>query len=65
MSLRKTFQIQELNNENVKELQRVAKADGINVQQSSIINLAIELFFRDKQDHLQDLIEQMKMEHII
>lgn len=65
MTSRKTFQINELNNENVKELQRVAKADGINIQQASIINLAIELFFRDKQDHLQDLIEQMKMEHII
>lgn len=65
MTFRKTFQINEVNNENVKSLQQVAKADGITVRQSSIINLAIELFFRDKQDNLQDLIEQLKIEHII
>ena len=65
MTLRKSFQITELNNENVKKLQKVAKADGISIQQGSIINLAIELFFRDKENHLQDIIEQMKIEHII
>lgn len=65
MSKRKSFNITDLNNEDIIKLQKITKADGMQVQQAEIINLALELFFRNKQEDYSNLIETMKMEHII
>ncbi len=64
MTSRKTFQITDLNNEDIKSLQKVADEKGIKVQQGSIINLAIELFFRYKESDYSDIIQKMKAEHL-
>lgn len=64
MTKRKVFNITDLNNEDVNSLQQVAKENGINVQQASIINLAIELFFRDKQTDYSNLLELMRQEQL-
>lgn len=63
MTYRKTFQIKDLNNENIKSCVQVLRGQGIKVQQSDIMNLAIELFFRDTEH--QDLLKILKTEHII
>jgi hypothetical protein len=65
MSKRKVFDITDLNNEDVINLQQVANKKGTKIQQSTIINLAIELFFRDKQDDYSNIIEKMINEHRI
>ena len=65
MTQRKSFNITDLNNEDIIKLQKTIKADGMQVQQAEIINLALELFFRNKQENYSNLIETMKMEHII
>ena len=65
MTQRKSFNITDLNNEDIIKLQKTIKADGMQVQQAEIINLALELFFRNKQEDYSNLIETMKMEHII
>ena len=65
MTQRKSFNITDLNNEDIIKLQKTIKADGMQVQQAEIINLALELFFRNKQKDYSNLIETMKMEHII
>lgn len=64
MTSRKTFQITDLNNEDIKALLQVADDKGIKVQQGSIINLAIELFFRHKEKDYSDIIQKMKAEHL-
>lgn len=65
MSKRKSFNITDLNNEDIKAVQRVAKENGIKVQQAGIINLAIELFFRNKENDYSNIMETMKKEHLI
>lgn len=65
MSKRKSFNITDLNNEEIKNLQQAVKNNGSTVQQAEIINLAIELFFRNKDDDYSNIIKQMKIEHLI
>lgn len=63
MTIRKTFQIKDLNNENIKSFIGDVRCQGIKVQQADIMNLAIELLFRNKTQ--EQLLELMKNEHII
>lgn len=63
MTKRKSFNISDSNNKDVKALQKAVRQEGNIIQQANIINLAIELFFRDKTN--EDLIKQLRLEHII
>lgn len=63
MTIRKTFQIKDLNNENIKSFIEDVRCQGIKVQQADIMNLAIELLFRNKTH--EQMLEVMKNEHII
>ena len=65
MTKRKVFNITDINNENVIELQQVAKGFGAKIEQAGISNLALELFFRDKQDDYSNIIDKMRNEHLI
>ena len=63
MTKRKSFNITDLNNKQIIDLQETVKENGNNIQQASIINLAIELFFRNKTP--SELVNIMMQERLL
>ncbi len=58
MSKRKTFQITDLNNKRVKQLQRIVRETENTIQQSEIINLGIKILFDGRdQSQLMQILE--------